>query len=154
MPIREGFRRRIQGHAKGVAGGDTALFHGGGGEAWKADDVACRIDMWNGGLEGDGINLDLAAGIRFDADGFEAKAAHIAAAPGGIEQDIRTHQAAIGEGYLHAIGFHRNFLHGAAQADGHAPVAHLMDEIINQLAVNKFKNGFAGLDQCDRNIKG
>ena len=40
--------------------------------------------------------------------------------PCGIEQDFRTHHAAVGKDNLHAIGLHRNILQRAAPANGRA----------------------------------
>ena len=55
--------------------------------------------------------------------------------------------------HLHAIGRHRDLLDGAAEADGHAAVAHLVDEIVDDLAVDEVEDGVARLDQRHRHVE-
>ena len=45
-------------------------------------------------------------------------------------------------------------LHRGAEADGHAAVAHLVDEILDDLAVDEIEHPLARLDQRHRHVEG
>lgn len=65
------------GCAEGVAGGLSALFHGGGGESGKSDDVAGGVDVGDAGLE-IVVHFDEITIPQFYACGFEIEGAGVA----------------------------------------------------------------------------
>ena len=151
--IGKGFRRRRKRDAKRMACGNTALFHGGGCETWKTDDITGGINMRHIGLERHMVNLDAAPAIDIDPNGIQSETAHVARAARRIEQHIGFHQAAIGQADFNTCWFHRDVFYFGTQADGHAAVTHLVDEIIDQFAVHEIQYCFAGFNQGDRHVQ-
>jgi hydrophobe/amphiphile efflux-1 (HAE1) family protein len=92
--VGEEFRRFLGDRTDGDTGRDAALFHRGGGKARKADDVAGRIDVRNGCLEGLGIDAEAAAAVGLKTGSGQVERIGGAHAAGGKQHHFADDDAA------------------------------------------------------------
>ena len=129
--------------AEGAGGGDAALLHRDRGQAGKADHVADGEDVRHLGAEVL-VDGDAAARVGFDAGGGQIQIVDVALAADRVEQrvagdlllafQIRDH-GAVGQ-LFHAFHFF-------VQAHGHAAVAQVVAERLDDFLVGEFEQPWA-----------
>ena len=132
---------------EGVAHGDAALLHGGGGEGREADDIAGGVDVGEGGLEVF-VDFEESAFVGFDADGFESEGGGVALATGGGEDGVEGMGAAVLEdgGEFFAGGEGLDFV-GEAEVDAHPSHGGLEGE--GDFGIEESEQAFASIDEQD-----
>ena len=152
--IGEEFRRRGRLEAEGVAGGDAALLHRGGGEAGKADDVTGGVDVRHRGLERLRLDADAPAMIDREARRLQVQPVGGADPAGGEEQHVGLHRAPVRQpADRPLVGAELDGGDGGAEAQPDIAVAQLVDELLDQLLVDEVEEAVARLDQRHRHVE-
>src|SRR6266568_342529 len=144
---------RVQRLSAGMVPRKTALFHGCGREGGKADDVAHRIYMQNGGAE-ELIHPYPAAAVRCKTGGAEVQFVAHPLAAGRVHDGVGRDLLPAAECRDGAFGPGVDGRHGLAEPEGHRKIPEMVFQRLDNLFVTELKHPVALLNDCDLGAEG
>ena len=132
--------------------GHTSLFHGGGRQGGKADDVARGVDVGNRGLEVL-IDLDPATLCGLDADALQTQFFDVAPATDADQSHIVGPGRSILELQLHLLAMRTDAREATLHLDLDANGAQLIDQASDDLTVDEGHHVVMFFEQCYAHVE-